>query len=266
MMSKFLVKPSTIDDIDILINKDIYGIIYPIKDLSIYSSFYLDIDYIKNIKTNKKKIILLNKIMHNKDLDLLDSVLSKIDDSIDYIIFYDMAVYELSKKYNLIDKLVIAKDHLNRSTLSNNFYKSLGINNTYITSDITIDDIKEIKKYTNMSIFYTIYGNIPIFCSKRKLLSNYFKYIDKPNTKNTYTLINNDKTYTIREENNTIIYSDLVNLINEIDNINDIDYLVIDLNINNNIEVLDKFINKDKDGKDYYLGFYNTKTIFKVKK
>ena len=268
-MSKIIVKPNKYEDIKYLINEDIDGIILPLLNLSVESSFFMSLEDIINLKTDKEKIVLINKIMHNDDLSLLEEVLLKLNNSdISKIMFYDMSVYTISKKLNINKELVISQEHLNRSINSNNFYNELGINYSYISSDITIDEIKEIKNNTNMKLFYTAYGRIPLFCSRRYLLSNYLEYINKEKGNGNYYIKNNDdKLYISEEDNATVIYSDIVNLINEIDNISFIDYLVLDFNnIDNYKEILKQFINKEKDGKEYYLGFYNTKTIYRVKK
>ena len=76
-----------------------------------------------------------------------------------------------------------------------------------------------------------------------------------------------DKLYINEEDNATLIYSEIVNLINKIDELEFIDYLVLDFNnIKEYKGVINNFRNKIKDGKEYYLGSYNTKTIYKVKK
>ncbi len=266
-MSKIIIKPNKYEDIPYLLKLNIDGIILPIEKLSVASSFFISVDEAIKIKTDKEKIALINKIMHSSDLEKLEEVLIKIEKSdIDKIMFYDLAVYQLAKKLNINKKLVIYQEHLNRSINSNKFYQNLGINYSYITSDITIEEIKEIKDNTNMKIFYTVYGSIPLFISKRKLLSNYFDYIEKEKNKGNYYIQNKeDRLYINEEDNGTIIYNNKINLINEINNIEFIDYLVLDFNNDNNYNIINNFINKITDGKDYYLGFYNTKTIFKVK-
>jgi len=268
-MSNIIVKPNKKEDIDILNKLDIQGIILPLKDLSVESSFFLSVEEIIDLKVEKEKIVLINKIMHNKDIKLLKEILLKLKDSdIKKIIFYDLSVYTLFKELNITNiELVIGQEHLNRSIYSNNFYNSLGINYSYITSDITIDEIKEIKEKTNMKLFYTAYGRIPLFCSRRYLLTNYLDYINKDKKEGSYYIKNReDSLYISEEENATIIYSDIVNLINDIDDIKFIDYLVLDFNnISEYKKIINKFINKEKDDNTYYKGFYNIKTIFKVK-
>lgn len=269
-MNKIIVKPNSEKDIKNLIELDIDGVILPLKNLSVGSSFFMSLEDILNLKINKEKIVLINKIMHNKDLELLRDTLIKLNNSdVKKIIFYDLSVYTLSKELNINNiELVIGQDHLNRSIKSNNFYNELGINYSYITSDITIDEIKEIKDNTKMKLFYTVYGRIPLFCSRRYLISNYLEYINKDKTDSNYYIKNReDELYINEEDNATLIYSDIINLINKIDELDFIDYLVLDFNnIEEYKETILKFKNKIKDGKEYYLGFYNTKTIYKVKK
>jgi hypothetical protein len=70
------------------------------------------------------------------------------------------------------------------------------------------------------------------------------------------------------EEYGTTIYSKRpVNLINYLDELDKIDYIVMNSNLIDDLEyelMVDKFINRDKVDSSY-LGFYNVKTIFKVK-
>ena len=80
-MSKIVVKPNKVSDIKSLLKYDIDGIILPIKNLSVESSFFMSIEEVINIKTDKEKIVLINKIMHNNDLEELSNVLNKIKTS-----------------------------------------------------------------------------------------------------------------------------------------------------------------------------------------
>ena len=66
------------------------------------------------------------------------------------------------------------------------------------------------------------------------------------------------------KEYGTIIYSPLINLINELDKIKDIDKVVIDLSYIDDISVIDKFMNNEKED-NTYIGFFDKETIFKLK-
>lgn len=266
-MSNFIVVPNRKESINNILTKDIKGIILGVKDLSIYE-LELDIDTIIDISNNtsKKVIVAINKMIHNSDLELVRKVLLKVKESnISGILFYDLGVFNLIKQLDIKLELIISQEHLNASINSNLFYYKKGINSSFITSDITFDEVLDIKNNTKMNIYYTVYGYLPIFYSRRMLLTNYFKYINKNMSDDEYYIFNKDLKHLIKENNyGTVIYSPLINLINEVDSLNSIDNLVIDLSHTKSDSVLDNFINNKREDSNY-IGFFNTKTIYKLK-
>ena len=266
-MSNLIVVPNKKENINNILNKDIKGMIIGVKNLSIYP-LELEIEEIISIADNTEKeiIIAMNKMIHNKDLELVRIILNKVKNSnIKKIMFYDLGIFNICKDMNIDKKLILSQEHLNASRSSNEFYYNKGIKNTYITSDITYEEILEINNNTKMNIYYTVYGYLPIFYSRRHLLTNYFKYIEKDMNDDTYYVINNDLKYMIKEYNyGTIIYSPLVNLINKINKIKNIDNLVIDLSYTNDISIIDKYIRNDKMN-NTYIGFFDKRTIYKLK-
>ena len=270
-MGKLIVSANSLEHLNSLIIKKIDGVILYINKLSQNSSFYIDIDEINKIDFKKKEIFVsLNKIMHNNDLEYLRIVMSKLKEMNVKILFYDMAVFKIASEYKMIDKLVIYQDHLNASTLTNNFYYDLGIMGSYITSDITSDELLEIKKNSKMKLMFTVYGYSPIFYSRRYLIRNYLKYIKKKDNANSYVIVSDTGvSYPIMEEEfGTTIYTpQVINLINYIDELEKIDYLVMHSNNIDDLEfnkMVDKFIRKEKMD-DVYIGFFKTKTIYRVK-
>ena len=170
-MSKLIVTVNSLEHLNKLIDKDVYGIMLYIDKLSVNSSFYIDVEDIKKIDFKGKKIfIVMNKIMHNSDLNLVRTTLDKIKNLDVKILFYDMSIYNISKEFGIVDKLVIYQDHLNASIYSNKFYSDLGITGSYISSDITGEELLEIKDNSNMEIYFTGYGYVPIFYSRRYLI------------------------------------------------------------------------------------------------
>ena len=267
---KLIVSVNSLKHLNDVLNKNIDGVILSIDKLSVNDSFYIDVDMLDEIDFKDKEIFIsLNKLMHNNDLENLRTVMHKLKDKNVRIMFYDMAVYMIAREYNMIDKLVIMQDHLNASVLSNKFYLNKGIKASYITSDITKDELLEIKKDSGMEIFFLGYGYAPIFYSRRYLITNYLKYINEDKG-NEYKIISDDNTsYPIQEEEfGTTIYTNKpINLLNHLDELKDIDYLVLKSNKIDDEEfnlMLDKFINKETID-DEYIGFFNTKTIYKVK-
>lgn len=271
-MSKLICTGNSVSDIEKLLLKDINGIILYIDKLSVNSSFYMDIDDIDKIECGDKELfICMNKLMHNKDIEYLRECLLKVRDKNLHILFYDMAVYNIARELGIEDKLVIYQDHLNASILSNRFYNRLGIKYSFITSDITMEELLLIKRNVDSKIMFLGYGYLPMFYSRRYLISNYLKYIDQfDGEKSKYEIVSDmGKKYTIaEEENGTTIYTDReVNLINYMEQLDEIDYIVMNSNNIDSDEYLrmvDKFIKREKMD-DCYLGFLDKKTIYKVK-
>lgn len=267
---KLLVSGKNREHIANLIEKDIDGIILYIDKLSVNSDYYVDIKILDEINNKAKEVfICLNKIMHNSDLQYLRKVIEYVKDRDIKILFYDMAVYNIALEYKIENKLVIYQDHLNASILSNNFYYELGIMGSFITNDITYSELIDIKKNTKMKIFFLGYGYQPIFYSRRYLVSNYLKYIDN-DSGNEYKIVSDTGvSYPIKEEEygTTIYTKKAINLINYLSDLECIDYLVLN-SVNTSVsqfdDIVDKFIKKEKVDSTY-LGFFNVKTIYKVK-
>ena len=270
-MSKIIVSANSKNHLDKLLKKKIDGVIISIDKLAVNDDFYLDVDELKEIDFKQKEVFVsLNKLMHNNDLDYLRKIMLELKDMDVKILFYDMAVYRIAKEYDMVSKLVIHQDHLNASSLSNKFYLDLGINTSYITQDITGEELLEIKHDNNIQVMFMIYGYSPIFYSRRYLITNYLKYINKEKENGNYTIVSDTGVeYPIDEEEyGTTVYTEKeINLINYLDELKDIDYLVMRSNKIDNDKfnkMVDKVINGEKD-EDGYIGFFKTKTIYKVK-
>lgn len=270
-MSKLIVSANSKEHLISLLKKDIDGIVLSIDKLSVNDSFYVEVDILDEVDfLDKEVFVSLNKLMHNNDLELLRIVMNKLKSKNVKILFYDMAVFNIAKELDMVDKLVIYQDHLNASILSNKFYYDLGIKGSFVTSDITYNELLEIKKNSGMLIMFMVYGYSPIFYSRRYLISNYLKYIKDNKKGNKYSIISDSGIeYPIDEEEyGTTIYTNKeINLINYLNKLEDIDYIVMR---SNKIEdskfnqMVDKFIKHDSID-DVYIGFFNTKTIYKVK-
>lgn len=268
-MKKILVIPKSLENLGKVLNTKVEGIILPIKNLSEGYSIYFTIEDIKSIinLTSKEVCVIINKIMHNDDLDLLESTLIKLNKlNISKIFFYDLSVMNMTNRLNMKKNLVIFQDHLNASLYSNNFYKNRGIKYSVITNDITIDEINEISKYNNLMLIS--YGYLPIFFSRRHLVSNYLEYIKSDKENKLYYIKNKDDKYPIleEEEGTTIYTKEPVNLINELDSIN-VDYIILNsFNIDDEefIYMLNRYIENRKINTNTYTGFLNKKTVYKV--
>lgn len=269
-MKKILVIPNSYENLGEVLKTNIDGVILPIKGLSVNSNIYFTVEDIKNIinLTSKMVCVSINKIMHNEDLEYLESVLVALNKlNIRKILFYDLSVMNICKRLGIKKDLVVFQEHLNVSLYSNNFYKKRGIKDIVISNDITKEEINEIGKYNSLMLI--CYGYLPIFYSRRYLISSYLDYIKHDKESGNYYIKNNDDKYPIIEEKSgTTIYTKMpVNLINEVDNLN-IEYIILNATLINKdsfFNILKDYLENKGDNKSHYTGFLDRKTVYKVK-
>ena len=271
-MSRFIVAPCSKYNLEYLENINIDYILIGVDGFCITPMFRMDIDDIIEYAkiSNKNIIVSLNKMMHNKDLNRLEEILNKIKTSnIDKVMFYDLSVLNISNRIKINKDLIISQEHLNTSFLSNNFYYNNGVNYSLLSSDITYEEINEIGKNSDIGLIVCVYGYLPIFYSRRYLITNYLDYINKKKKDDIYYIKHDESYYMIKEEKDgTIIYTnEVINLINELSKIKDIDYYLIDGSYVDDSE-FKTIINNYLDNKkmiDTNTYFFDRKTTYRVK-
>ncbi len=269
-MKKILVIPKDLNNLGKILKTDVNGILLPIKDLSVGYSAYFTIEDIKDLIniTSKEICVIINKIMHKDDLPLLTETLIKLNKlNISKIIFYDLAVLNLRDKLNISKELVIYQDHLNASNNSNRFYQERNVSYSIITNDITKEEIQEISKHNKLMLIS--YGYLPIFYSRRKLITNYLEHIkEKKENVMYYVKVKEDRYPIIEEKDGTTIYTkEPINLINEIKDTN-VEYIILNaFNIDNKtfMKTLEDYLENKKEKKENYTGFFNKKTVYNQK-
>lgn len=278
-MSKILLVPNNIEELK-LTNVD--GFIIPIKNLSVNYNYYIDIkdlDSVLKTLNNKDIFISLNKNMHNKDLPKLKETLLLLENyNIKGIIYYDISIVNYKKELNLKNDLVWNQEHLVNNYSTINYWYDEGASYSYLSSEITASEIKEIKENTKAKLMANIFGYVPIFTSKRHLISNYLETFNKRSDSKIFYMYKEGSRYPLKEEEVTTTYSSyILNGIKEYYNL-DLDYYVINSFLIDNIEkVLDIFANLTKNNleKSYQKlnelvgntseGFLHKETIYKVK-
>lgn len=189
------------------------GVILGIRYLSVNLPFSISVeelkDYRKLKQEGKKIFIMLNKNMHNKDLEPLKKVMIELEQyPIDGVFYYDISVVNLKKELGLSYPLIWSQEHLTTNAETCNFWASHGIKGAYLSSEITLEEIKEIRKNTKLSLFVNVFGYLPMFDSKRHLVKNYVNYFHLEEKGNLYYLEKEGKKYPIvDDENGTTVYS-----------------------------------------------------------
>lgn len=283
-MSKILTIPSSFEEIEKTKEK-IDGFIIGIKDMCVNTNLLIDIEELDLLnKLNDKDIFIsLNKNMHNKDLNIVKDILIKLNDyNIKGVLYYDVGILNIYNSLDLNYDLVWSQEHLTTNYNTINFWNSFGVKYTYISSDITEEEIIEISKKSNSKLMVTLFGYLPMFVSKRHIINNYLEYFNLNDDSKINYMEKEGKTYPIIDNNiGTQVYSN--NILNGIKSkLNlDVEYIVLNsfnIDLDKFINIIDMFKTVNKDNVEEYNdkinnmfinvdeGFLNTKTIYRVKK
>lgn len=275
-MSKICIIPSSIE----MINKTLKysdAYIIGIDKLSINMPFYFSLDevyMINNIlKENKKELfICLNKNMFNSDINLLEETLKSIDKlNIKGILYYDISLVELKENLNLKTDLVWSQEHFTTNYYTINYWYDLGVKYTYMSNEITLDELAEIRKNTDSKLMLQVFGYIPLFTSKRRLVNNYKEYFKLNNNSDIYYMEKEGYKYPLKEnKDGTVVYSaSPINSIKDFDKIDKIvDYSVLNCFLIDDlefIEIVKHYFNREKFDSIYNdTYFLHKESIYKV--
>ena len=275
---EILVKPTN----DILEYKEADGFVLPLLNFSVDYKNYYSLDEIKEINknTNKKIFVVINKMIENDEVESLKEVLLELDKlNINGVFFYDLAVLELKKELNLNIDLVWNNTHMVTNYYTSNYYYDKGCKYSYLSNEITIDEIIEFKKNAKAKLIFMLLGYPVVSFSKRKLLtnSNFQKElkIKEPKSLQEYKVIESEFGTTFKYNkirNNASCLKELID--------NKMDYIYLiedDINHDSFLEALKltkeyidnnnlDYVNKMRNIFGSDTGFLYRKTIYKVTK
>lgn len=247
--------------------------LFGLKDFSYTTPISITLNDLKKIKrkTSKEIFIKMDKNIFNKDIDNLKKTLIELDKiNINGIFFYDLSILYLSKKLDIKTPLIWNQNYFVTNYKTCNHYEAKGVSGAVLSSEITIEEILEIRKNTNFKLFVNIFGYQMMAFSKRKLITNYFKYLKKKNYKKNNYIIENDKKFLIKETpEGTIILSDkILNGLKYKKLLEDskIDYLIFDQTMIKDKPFIKILQNETEDIPNTYTLFLDKKTIYKVKR
>ena len=196
------------------------GIIFPLENFSVDYFKYYSISDIENYKKNTDKLVfvVINKMIFNSDLDNLLEILKKLETlKVDGVFFYDLAILNLVKENKLSLNLIFNQTHMVTNSDTINLYYDLGVKGSYLSNEITKDEILNIRHNTKSDLFVLLLGNPVIAMSRRNLLTSYFA--NKNKSKSAIITIKEPKSgqeFLVKEDNNgtTFFYNKRLNLSN----------------------------------------------------
>lgn len=256
------------------------GIIFPLENFSVDYFKYYSISDIENYKKNTDKLVfvVINKMIFNSDLDNLLEILKKLETlKVDGVFFYDLAILNLVKENKLSLNLIFNQTHMVTNSDTINLYYDLGVKGSYLSNEITKDEILNIRHNTKSDLFVLLLGNPVIAMSRRNLLTSYFA--NKNKSKSAIITIKEPKSgqeFLVKEDNNgtTFFYNKRLNLSNIYKELVDcgINYGIVEqgnYSYNEYKDLIAAFVNFNKDKIDelagHNRGFLYRETIYKVK-
>ena len=282
---KLLLIPEELSNLESYIDRGCDGIIIGLKDLSTNYDVALDLNQIKILREKYSSIeifIAMNKNFFNEELSKVEESLKELDKlNINGVLYYDLSVVYLRNKNNLKLDLVWNQTHMVTNYNTCNYYKKLGVNYAYLSTEITLEEINEIKDKTNMKLFAYAFGYPVMAHTRRSLLTNYFYNRNKKYEGNVCHIYDNNNRFILKEDETgtTFFNNEIVNgscLLTD----SNIDYLVFSnylIDESKSLELV-SLINEYKNTKNErvigeiegligdYTNFFFKKTIFMVKK
>lgn len=235
----------------------------PLKDLSINYPNTFSLEDIKKLKDlNKEIFIILNKNIHNSEVEKLKKALIEIEKlNISGIFFYDIAIPNLKQKLNLKVPLVWSEEHLTTNYGTVNYWYDKNVKYAYLSSELTKREIDEIKNNTKSKLFVNVFGYIPMFTSQRHLVNNYLETFNLKSKHNNFIEKEGEKYPIIDTNLGTTVYSNYI--LNALDIDLKVDYLVFNSTFINDKDFIEVLKNENKFPKE--TGFLYKETIYKVK-
>lgn len=280
-MSKIIVIPNTINNIS---NIDADAILLGINNYSV-NTLNINIDDLNLLNFKGELFISLNKNLMNEDLDIIEDILIKLNNyNIKGVFYYDVGLLNIAKRLDLNYDLIWSAEHLTTNYFTINYWKSKGVNGTFLSNEITIDEMLSIRENTDSKLIAQMFGYIPMYVSKRHAVNNYIKNFNLDSNSNKYYIYKEEKKYHIVDNNDgTMIYSSFIlnGLEEYLDNIDKFDYILIngfEISDKDLLKVIDIYKNVNKDNleesnkmlSDMFdnlgKGFLHEESIYRVKK
>lgn len=229
--------------------------LFPFRNYCVGFDNYYSFEDIKE----ENSYLYINRILTNEDIDRLKELIKVLPSNIKGVFFQDIGIINILKDTSL--KSILFSHHLTTNYESINNYLKY-IDSVVLSTDITIDEMKDIIDKANKKVCIYKFGMVPIMYSRRTLVTNFkeFYKVDK-SIDIIKEPINNKHFKIVENEYGTVIYPYKYYFNNEL---NDKDLL---FNIINPYNLTEEEVNNlfsEKMTMDIFPGFLHTKTIYKL--
>ncbi|MDD2575262.1 MAG: U32 family peptidase [Acholeplasmataceae bacterium] len=231
---------------------------------------------------NKKLYVSFKMMLHEPSVVEFNNLIKSINDLpfTGYIIG-DIGYYYLLKETG--KDIIYNPETLLTNTYDLNTYFDLGIKGTFISKEVNFDEIKTMLTNKKGQLFMTGHGYLNMFYSRRLLLNSYLDEINKTHDYHHENMrLKEEKRAPlhpiIEDQYGTHVYrSEVTSTLDILDDIDNLDYLVIDSIFHDDdyaLDILNLYKNdldlnqvsklQEKYNETWDTGFLYLKTIYKV--
>lgn len=165
--------PGKKTDIKAICKNGFNSFILPVENLSIGFDSYFSLEEINTLSSEHDIYLMINKFFHHDEIDNVIELLSNIK-NIKGMFIEDLGLLMNVKNQNLI----LYQNHLNMNAEAISAYYDMGITSAVLSNELTIDEIRTIRKNTQSKLYYFMVSKNIIMYTRRNLLTNYYKYFD----------------------------------------------------------------------------------------
>lgn len=183
---KFITTPFTIEDIPQLKQAGADAVLISTSFFSARGAASFAIEQLSEIKQccsalELEMLVQVNRFFMEEELSAVEEHLQLLKTlDVDGIYFGDEGVLYLAKGLGMEEKLIYAPDTLLTNHEDVNFYLQQRLHSVVLAKEITLEEIIRIAQRSDASrIEVIIHGYLPMMHSKRTLLSNYMKFMNK---------------------------------------------------------------------------------------
>lgn len=129
---------------------------------------------------NKKVYVAVNGLFHNEHLDAVEDYMKFLHEvKPDAILFGDPGIVMYARELGNTIPLQWNQETLVTNYFQVNYWGQRGANRAVLARELSLDEVLNIKKHSEVEIEVQVHGMTCMFQSKRNLLGNYFMYQDK---------------------------------------------------------------------------------------
>lgn len=251
--NKFLILVQNNEIINYLRELNV-NLAFPLKFFSVGFTKYFSIEEI-----TEKDYIYINKLLDNNDLILLNGILHQ--KKFKGIIFDDLGVLEIIKDLD-VEKILYMPHQLS-NVLSINYMLEY-VDSVILNTDLTKEELSIIISNSVKKLCVFGFGHTSVLYSKRNLIKNYYNHYELDNELFLNISVNNKKMIGIESLDGTVFYDNPCIKNFEFNNCDKVKYVFINTLFLKNETILE-LINSFDTKEEYYDGFLNKETIYKLK-